>query len=148
MNTPGPLLGSPWLDGLGASVFDTARFVVRFFRELVRPPFHLQEIVHQCHEVGWRSLPLLTLTGLVTGIVFTKQSRPSLEDFGATSWLPSLITIALIRSLAPLSAVQHLLMSRPLSTPPLTLAQPPPMQPQQQPCVCTCSASGGCPPRT
>jgi phospholipid/cholesterol/gamma-HCH transport system permease protein len=38
----------------------------------------------------------------VTGIVFTKQSRPSLAEFGASSWLPSLITIALIRALAPL----------------------------------------------
>src|SRR5205085_6573062 len=36
------------------------------------------------------------------GIVFTKQSRPSLEDFGAASWLPSLIGIAIIRALGPL----------------------------------------------
>ncbi len=35
-------------------------------------------------------------------MVFTKQSRPSLEDFGATSWLPSLIGIALVRALGPL----------------------------------------------
>lgn len=38
----------------------------------------------------------------MTGFVFTKQSRPSLESFGATSWLPSLVTIAIIRALAPL----------------------------------------------
>ena len=42
------------------------------------------------------------MTGFVTGFVFTKQSRPSLETFGATSWLPSLVTIAIIRALAPL----------------------------------------------
>jgi phospholipid/cholesterol/gamma-HCH transport system permease protein len=95
-------LGSIRLDELGAEVYRGVAFVLRFFREASRGPFHTQEIVHQCYEVGWRSLPLLTLTGLVTGIVFTKQSRPSLESFGATSWLPSLITIALIRSLAPL----------------------------------------------
>ena len=34
--------------------------------------------------------------------MFTKQSRPSLEDFGATSWLPSLIGIAIIKALGPL----------------------------------------------
>jgi phospholipid/cholesterol/gamma-HCH transport system permease protein len=34
--------------------------------------------------------------------VFTKQSRPSLETFGATSWLPSLISIAIVRALASL----------------------------------------------
>src|SRR4029078_7299169 len=37
-----------------------------------------------------------------TGLVFTKQSRPSLQTFGASSWLPSLISIAIIRALAPL----------------------------------------------
>ena len=49
-----------------------------------------------------RSVPLITLTGFIVGVVFTKQSRPSLEDFGATSWLPSLIGIAIVRALGPL----------------------------------------------
>ncbi len=78
------------------------RFVLRFFRELSRPPFHGHEVAMRCYEVGVRSLPLITLTGFVTGFVFTKQSRPSLAVFGATSWLPSLITIAMVRALAPL----------------------------------------------
>lgn len=56
----------------------------------------------RCYDIGVLSLPLITLTGFVTGFVFTKQSRPSLAVFGATSWLPSLITIALVRALAPL----------------------------------------------
>jgi phospholipid/cholesterol/gamma-HCH transport system permease protein len=47
-------------------------------------------------------LSLITLTGFIVGMVFTKQSRPSLEDFGATSWLPSLIGIAIVRALAAL----------------------------------------------
>ncbi len=42
------------------------------------------------------------MTGFITGMVFTKQSRPSLVVFGAASWLPSLIAIAMIRALAPL----------------------------------------------
>jgi phospholipid/cholesterol/gamma-HCH transport system permease protein len=45
---------------------------------------------------------LITVTGFITGLVFTKQSRPSLAEFGATSWLPSLVGIAVIKSLAPL----------------------------------------------
>ncbi len=79
-----------------------AKFVGRFFKEAFHPPFEFREIVRQCYEVGYRSLGLITLTGFVTGIVFTKQSRPSLEEFGAASWLPSLIAIAMIRALAPL----------------------------------------------
>ena len=66
------------------------------------PPFEFKEIIRQCYEVGYKSLPLITLTGFVTGLVFTKQSRPSLAEVGAQSWLPSLVAIAIIRALAPL----------------------------------------------
>ena len=93
---------TPGIDDFAIGVYQGAGFLKRFFVEVVRPPFHLGEVVRQCYEIGYRSLPLITLTGFVTGIVFTKQSRPSLAAFGATSWLPSLITIALVRSLAPL----------------------------------------------
>lgn len=99
---PARTVVTPGVDAFAMSVERGARFVGRFFLEVARPPFHGREILKQCYEVGYRSLPLITLTGFITGIVFTKQSRPSLDAFGATSWLPSLITIALVRSLAPL----------------------------------------------
>lgn len=78
------------------------RFVMRFFKELFLPPYEFREIVRQCYEIGLKSLPLISLTGFVTGFVFTNQSRPSLAEFGATSWLPALISIAIVRALAPL----------------------------------------------
>lgn len=78
------------------------RFVMRFFKELVMPPYEFKEIIRQCYEIGLKSLPLISLTGFVTGFVFTNQSRPSLSEFGATSWLPALISIAIVRALAPL----------------------------------------------
>jgi phospholipid/cholesterol/gamma-HCH transport system permease protein len=84
------------------NLYDAFRFVVRFFTEVWKPPYEFREVIRQCYEVGYRSLPLITLTGFVTGLVFTKQSRPSLAEFGATSWLPSLVAIAIIRALAPL----------------------------------------------
>lgn len=90
------------VDAYFLSVYKAYRFVVRFFKEAFRRPFHVGEIVNQCFEIGLRSLPLITLTGFVTGIVFTKQSRPSLSEFGATSWLPSLISIAIVRALGSL----------------------------------------------
>lgn len=78
------------------------RFFMRFFRELLWPPLEIKETIRQCYEIGWKSLPLISLTGFITGYVFTNQSRPSLAEFGATSWLPALISIAIIRALAPL----------------------------------------------
>ena len=90
------------IDGVFITLYEVTRFIGRFFREVFRRPFEWNEIVKQCYEVGYRSLPLITLTGFITGLVFTKQSRPSLAEFGATSWLPSLVAIAMIRALAPL----------------------------------------------
>jgi len=78
------------------------KFIGRFFKEAFLPPYEFKEITKQCYNIGYKSLAIITLTGFITGIVFTKQSRPSLSDFGATSWLPSLIAIAVIRALAPL----------------------------------------------
>jgi phospholipid/cholesterol/gamma-HCH transport system permease protein len=77
-------------------------FIFRFFKEAFLPPYEFKEIVRQCYETGVRSFTLISLTGFIVGLIFTKQSRPSLADFGAQSWLPSLVSIAIMRALAPL----------------------------------------------
>src|SRR5690606_16110797 len=78
------------------------RVMRSFLREAVSPPYEFTEIIRQCYEIVGKSCPLLSLPGFSVGFVFTKQSRPSLEEFGATSWLPALISIAIVRALAPL----------------------------------------------
>ena len=90
------------VDGFFGTVHDVAMFILRFFKEAFKPPFEFGEIIRQSYQVGYRSLALISMTGFITGFVFTKQSRPSLAEFGATSWLPSLVAIAIIRALAPL----------------------------------------------
>lgn len=102
MRSPSPPLISDRVDGGLVRVHAFAAFVVGTLTSGLRRPLYVGEIARQCYEVGVRTLPLATLTGVITGIVFTQQSRPSLEAFGATSWLPSLVTLALVRSLAPL----------------------------------------------
>ena len=89
-------------DAFFGSIYDVYKFIMLFLKELFSAPFEFKETINQCWQVGCKSLPLISLTGFITGIVFTKQSRPSLAEFGATSWLPSLISIAIIRALAPL----------------------------------------------
>lgn len=90
------------LDTRLSELYKGFTFTVRFFRELFKRPFYFRETVNQCFEIGIRSLPLITITGFIVGFVFVKQSRPSLESFGATSWLPSLMGIATVRALGPL----------------------------------------------
>lgn len=90
------------VDEFFSGISSAFQFTGRFFKELFTPPFEFKEIIRQCYQVGYKSLFLITLTGFITGLVFTKQSRPSLSEFGAQSWLPSLVAIAIIRALAPL----------------------------------------------
>ncbi len=90
------------LNGMFLELYRVHLFVMKIFKEIFVPPYEGKEILRQCYQVGYKSLALISLTGFITGIVFTKQSRPSLSEFGATSWLPSLVGIALLRTLAPL----------------------------------------------
>ncbi len=96
-----PLL-SKKIDKFFTGLASAWSFVRRFFKEVFLPPYELKEVVHQCYRIGVESLPLISLTGFIVGIVFTNQSRPSLSEFGATSWLPSLISIAVVRAMGPL----------------------------------------------
>jgi phospholipid/cholesterol/gamma-HCH transport system permease protein len=99
---PKKYLVSKNVDGFFSDIYKVYRFIALYFKETFSTPFEFKELVNQCYQVGYKSLPLISLTGFITGMVFTNQSRPSLAEFGATSWLPSLISIAVIRALAPL----------------------------------------------
>ncbi len=91
-----------WFTRMFLTLYEVYLFIVRFFKEGFLPPYEGKELVKQCYNIGLKTLPLISVTGFITGVVFTKQSRPSLAEFGATSWLPSLVGIALLRTLAPL----------------------------------------------
>jgi phospholipid/cholesterol/gamma-HCH transport system permease protein len=77
------------------------QFGIRFFRELFKPDFQWREFGRQCYAIGFKTLPLITITGFIMGLVLTIQSRPTLVKFGAESWLPSMVSLSLIREIAP-----------------------------------------------
>ena len=108
MNSPNEKQQKPVItakiDGFFLHFYDISVFMARFFREAFRPPLEWGEFVRQCYQVGYKSLALVTVTGFITGVVFTEQSRPTLAEFGVTAWLPSLVAIAIVRALAPLIA--------------------------------------------
>lgn len=76
-------------------------FGVRFFKEVLKPPFQINEFFRQCYVIGFKSLPLVSITGFIMGLVLTIQSRPTMAKFGAESWLPSMVSLSLIREIAP-----------------------------------------------
>lgn len=80
---------------------DLAYFTGRFFREVFKPPFEFRELLRQCYNMGNRSLLLVGVTGFILGLVFTLQSRPTLMQFGAESWMPSMVSISIVREIGP-----------------------------------------------
>ena len=78
-----------------------SNFGLRFFREAFAPRFEFKEMTRQCYFVGYKSLPLVALTAFIMGLVITIQSRPTLVEFGAEDWLPKMVSVSLIREIAP-----------------------------------------------
>lgn len=78
-----------------------ASFTGRFFSEGLRPRYEWEELLKQCYLLGYRSLPLVGITAFIMGLVLTVQSRPTLEEFGAESWLPSMVAISVVREIGP-----------------------------------------------
>ena len=76
-------------------------FASRFFKEVFTKPFEFKELLRQCYSIGNRSLLLVGVTGFIIGLVLTLQTRPTLQEFGAESWMPSMVSISIIRELGP-----------------------------------------------
>ncbi len=76
-------------------------FMARFVKETFSPHPELREFFYQCYKIGYKSLPLISVTGTIMGMVLTIQSRPVLMDFGAESWLPGMVAVSLIREMGP-----------------------------------------------
>jgi phospholipid/cholesterol/gamma-HCH transport system permease protein len=87
-----------------AWVGDVALFGARALYEAVLPPFEFKETWRHVFEIGWRSMPLIALSGFAIGVVLSMHTRASLERFGAEAMIPAGLAIALIRETGPLTA--------------------------------------------
>ena len=76
-------------------------FSLRFFKELIKPPYEFNELMKQSFLIGYKSLPLVAITGFIIGLVLTIQSRPTLAKFGSESLLPAMVAVSIIREIGP-----------------------------------------------
>jgi phospholipid/cholesterol/gamma-HCH transport system permease protein len=90
-----------YLKGVFTETGEAIFFAARFFRDIFRPPYHWSEFIRQCYLIGYKSAPLIGITGFIMGLVLTLQSRPSLAGFGAESLLPGMISNSLIKEIGP-----------------------------------------------
>ena len=80
---------------------DVFFFLTRIAKETFSRDFEFKEFLRQCFQIGYKSLPLVSITGAIMGVVLTIQSRPVLVDFGAVTMLPGMVAISLIREMGP-----------------------------------------------
>jgi phospholipid/cholesterol/gamma-HCH transport system permease protein len=83
-------------------VGEISYFAGRFFKEFLFSPYEFKEFLRQCYYIGNRSLFLVGVTGFIIGLVFTLQSRPTLQEFGAISWMASMVSVSIIREIGPI----------------------------------------------
>jgi phospholipid/cholesterol/gamma-HCH transport system permease protein len=79
-------------------------FLGRSLALVVRRPFRFGLIVEQIHFIGNRSVMIVVLTSAFTGLVLTLQGYNALARFGAERMVGALVSLSLIRELAPVLA--------------------------------------------
>lgn len=85
-----------WVDNLGAAtIFLFAALTKTFGRK------QLFKIVEQIYYIGARSITIIMLVSLFTGMVLGLQSYHALVKFGAQGALGSLVSLSLIMELGP-----------------------------------------------
>ncbi len=78
-----------------------AAFAANFFAQVFTPPYEWRELLLQCYKIGYKTLSIVAITGFIMGMVLTLQAKPTLEEFGAESWLPGMVAVSLIKEIAP-----------------------------------------------
>jgi len=88
---------SPTFEAVG----DQFYFLRSLIKNCFRKGFEWDELLKQCYVVGVKSIGIIMLTGFILGIVLTLQSMPTLKDFGAESFIPSMVMISVVREIGP-----------------------------------------------
>lgn len=82
-------------------VADVFLYIMLVVKETFSRKFEFKEFFRQCFQIGYKSLPLISVTGAIMGLVLTIQSRPALVSFGAVAMLPGMVAVSLIREMGP-----------------------------------------------
>ncbi len=85
------------VDGLGMITL----FGGRFFYWMVRRPFRFHLLMEQLYFIGNKSILIILLTGIFTGMVFCTQTYFGFKLINVDSLVGSIVAISLAKELAP-----------------------------------------------
>ncbi len=87
-----------YLENTGSIV----NFTLRFLKNIFSPPFEWRELLKQVYFSGYKSLFFIGTTSFIVGMVFTMQSYPTMSSLGTESWIPTMISLSIVREIGPL----------------------------------------------
>ena len=101
-----PVLDLP--GGLGRAALNRIQILGRSgiflfvaFSQSFVPPFRIGRIIKEIEFIGSKSILIIFVTGLFTGMVLGLQGHHTLVQFGAEALLGSAVALSIIRELGP-----------------------------------------------
>src|SRR5665647_3119123 len=61
------------------NIADGFLFITKVTKEAFSRNFEFKEFLRQCFQIGNKTLPLISVTGLIIGLVLTIQMRPAVS---------------------------------------------------------------------
>jgi phospholipid/cholesterol/gamma-HCH transport system permease protein len=86
------------------SIEEIGRILILFYSTLkwsARPPLDIKILMKQMYEVGVRSLPVVLITAVFTGMVLALQSYTGFKRFGAEGLVGTVVALSMTRELGP-----------------------------------------------
>ncbi|NOZ24507.1 MAG: ABC transporter permease [Nitrospirae bacterium] len=70
-------------------------------KQLVMPPYEIKNTFKQMLEIGIRSLPVVFITAVFTGMVLSLQTYTGFKRFGAETLVGTVVALSMTRELGP-----------------------------------------------
>lgn len=90
-----------YLEELVLDLGGAGLMIKSFFAEIRTKPFYFSLLVEQIYLIGVKSLPLILVTAVSTGMVMALQYGLGLEKFGGKPYVPRLVASTILREMGP-----------------------------------------------
>lgn len=71
------------------------------FRQMILPPYEVRNTFKMMLEIGVKSLPVVIVTAVFTGMVFSLQTYTGFKRFGAEAMVGTVVALSMTRELGP-----------------------------------------------
>ena len=83
---------------------DMTLFLLRGLKTLALPPYQIQPVLRQIYFIGARSLMVITVTALFTGMVLALLAYHNLSQYGSMELIGAAVGLGLVQELGPVLA--------------------------------------------